>query len=77
MNFLYENENIPADLVPHIHNNKALHAYFESSYGKVRPKNYCGFLSIDGESYFIVPKIVKEDDEARQTFSALNEYITE
>ena len=68
MKYLYENENIPPELVSHIENNKALHPYFESSYGKIKPKNYCGFLSIDGESYFIVPKIANGATENLNIF---------
>ena len=68
MKYLYENQNVPLELVPHIENNKMLHPYFESSYGKVKPKNYCGFLSIEGESYFIVPKIVDDDAQNLNTF---------
>ena len=61
MKFLYENEYIPSELVPHIKDNKPLHPYFEHGFDGIKPKNNCGFLSVDGESYFIVPKIVKTD----------------
>ena len=61
MKFLYENEIIPSELIPHIKENKSLHTYFENSFNGIKPKNTCGFLSVDGESYFIIPKIVKTD----------------
>ncbi len=63
MKFLYENKYIPEVLVPYIEQEKSLHPYFESNYGKIKPKNYCGFLSINNESYFIIPKIA--DDETQ------------
>ena len=68
MKYLYENKNVPLELVPHIENNKTLHPYFESNYENIKPKNYCGFLSIGGESYFIVPKIVDDDAQNLNTF---------
>ena len=62
MKYLYENEFIVKDtstLITKIEQTPALHDYFDSNYGNIKPKtNYCGFLSVDGESYFIVPKIV-------------------
>ena len=62
MKYLYENEFIVKDasaLITKIEQTPALHDYFDSNYGKIKPKtNYCGFLSVEGESYFIVPKIV-------------------
>ncbi|MCF6244004.1 MAG: hypothetical protein L3J43_03090 [Sulfurovum sp.] len=58
MHYLYENQNIPQKLEKYIKENKALHAYFDVSFQGIKPKNYCGFLSIDNESYFIIPKIV-------------------
>lgn len=64
MQYLYENHFIPVDLNRHIEENKPLHAYFGSHFGKIKPKNYCGFLSIDGESHFIVPKIIDDTDRA-------------
>ena len=56
--YLYENSVITDEILSNaIVENKQLHSYFENSYGKMRPKNYCGFLSVDGNDYFIVPKI--------------------
>jgi len=61
MKFLYENEYILSELIPYIQDNKPLHPYFEHSFDGIKSKNNCGFLSVDGESYFIIPKIVKID----------------
>jgi len=57
MNILYENQTIPTELEAFIKNNKSLHLYFEQSFNGIKPKNYCGFLSIENQSYFITPKI--------------------
>jgi 5-methylcytosine-specific restriction enzyme subunit McrC len=60
MLILNENQNIPKELESYIKENKSLHPYFESSFSGIKPKNYCGFLSINGESYFIAPKITTD-----------------
>ncbi len=63
MVYLYENK-VVADtkLTEAIQDNTVLHPYFENSFNGVKPKNTCGFLSVDGESYFIVPKIIGEEN---------------
>ena len=68
MKIFYENQTIPQELVSSIKDNRALHPYFESRFDGVRPKNYCGFLSIKGESYFIVPKIATDDTQNMNIF---------
>ena len=68
MKILYENQNIPQVLTSSIRDNKALHPYFESSFSGVKPKNYCGFLSIGDESYFIVPKIASNEMQNMNIF---------
>ena len=65
---LHENKNIPDGLVPYIKNNKSLYPYFESGFSGIKPKNYCGFLSINNQSYFIVPKITIDDTQNLNTF---------
>ncbi len=62
MMILYENQNIPKDLSKYIRNDKTLHKYFEMNFDGIKPKNYCGFLKIDGEEHFVVPKISSKDD---------------
>ena len=68
MIYLYENQNIPTELEKHIKNNASLHSYFDINFKGIKPKNYCGFLSINDESYFIIPKIVNEDTQNLNTF---------
>ena len=68
MKYLIENQNIPKELEEHIKENKNLHAYFEIRFDGIRPKNYCGFLSIENESYFIIPKITNENNQNLNTF---------
>jgi 5-methylcytosine-specific restriction enzyme subunit McrC len=68
MNYLIENQNIPSILETYIKNTPALHSYFEIRFDGIRPKNYCGFLSINNESYFIIPKITDENTQNLNTF---------
>ncbi len=71
LTYLYENQNINdehKELKKHIENSPSLHKYFESNFNNLKPKNYCGFLSINNESYFIIPKIVDEKTQNLNTF---------
>jgi len=68
MKYLYENQNIPPELESHIKNNLKLHTYFEMRFDGIKPKNYCGFLSINDKSYFIIPKITTKDNQNLNTF---------
>jgi len=74
LKYLYENENIRTELESydilksHIINNKFLHPYFEINFKGIKPKNYCGFLSIGNQNYFIIPKITNEDNKNLNTF---------
>ena len=62
MKILIENQNIPQELESYIKENKSLHLYFETNFKGIKPKNYCGFLSLNDESYFIAPKIINHND---------------
>lgn len=62
MTILYENQNIPTELNCQIKDNKALQPYFEHNFQGIKPKNYCGFLALANENYFIAPKISKDKD---------------
>ncbi len=66
MMILYENQNIPKELSEYMKNDKTLHKYFEMNFDGIKPKNYCGFLKIDGEEYFIVPKISNKNNDTNQ-----------
>ena len=67
MIYLFENETITdKKLREAIEANRSLHDYFESGFDGPKPKNVCGFLSVESESYFIVPKIV-EKPNAQET----------
>ena len=71
MNRLYENQNIPKEyeeLKVHIKNTTTLHKYFESNFNGIKPKNYCGFISFNNESYFIAPKITTDETQNLNTF---------
>jgi 5-methylcytosine-specific restriction enzyme subunit McrC len=70
--YLYENVTIEREkypkLVSNIEKTESLHTYFESTFDGVKPKNYCGFLSIEDESYFIIPKISDSESENLNIF---------
>ena len=68
MNILYENQNIPKELECYIKADKKLQGFFEQSFGGIKPKNYCGFLFVGGQSYFIAPKISSNEDQNMNTF---------
>ncbi len=58
MNYLYENKIIPIELNDYIQRTPILHRYFEQCFNGIKIKNYCGFLYINNQAYFIIPKIV-------------------
>lgn len=62
MQFLYENEYIPSSLKNDIESNKELYPFFEMTFQGIKPKNNCGFLKIQNENYFIVPKIADKEE---------------
>lgn len=68
MEFLIENQNIPKHLNFYIEENKSLHDSFEINFDGIKPKNKCGFLSIENENYFIIPKISNQEDENLNIF---------
>ena len=68
MNYLYENQNIPENLEKYIKNNKLLYPYFEMNFDGIKPKNRCGFLSIENKNYFIIPKISNENEDNLNIF---------
>ncbi|WP_201353286.1 McrC family protein [Hydrogenimonas urashimensis] len=60
MEYLTENRPVPKELAETIRRTPALQPYFKNSFAGVVPDNYCGFLQLEGKSYFIVPKIADE-----------------
>ena len=69
INFLYENQYIKDDdLIETIKITKSLYPYFENSFNGIKPKNYCGFLQIQNENYFIIPKIADAENENLNIF---------
>lgn len=65
MTFLYENDVIPKELEElekYIRSSPSLYSYFENNFEGIKPKNYCGFLSVNNQSYFIAPKIATEEE---------------
>ena len=68
MQILYENINIPNELKSYIQDNISLHPYFDINFSGVKPKNYCGFISINNKSYFIAPKITTSKNQNLNIF---------
>jgi len=63
MNYLYENQTIDEkNIIEFVKENKSLHNSFELNFEGVKPKNSCGFIKINDENYFIIPKISMNDD---------------
>jgi len=66
---LYENKIIKDDeLTKAITDTPKLHKFFKSEFAKIKPDNFCGFLSIDEKSYFIIPKICENEDRNLDIF---------
>ncbi len=68
MQYLYENQYIPQNLEQFIKNSPDLHPYFSIDFKGVKPNNYCGFLSIENQSYFIIPKISDSNNQNLNIF---------
>ena len=71
MNYLFENQYIDekhSHIKEYIRSNKKLHDSFESSFNGIKPKNRCGFLSIQDKNYFIIPKISNHKEEDLNIF---------
>ena len=72
--YLYENTYIDTQLasygvlLEHIQNTPQLHRYFDVDFKGIKPKNYCGFLSVANQGYFIVPKIADENHQNLNLF---------
>lgn len=67
-NILYENQNIPKNLASHVKVETNLHNYFKVDFDGIKPNNYCGFLHVEGQNYFIAPKIANNDDKNLDIF---------
>jgi len=68
LNILYENQVIPKELNSYIQNNKNIHKYFEQNFQGIKTKNYCGFLQINNQAYFIAPKIANDNTKNLDIF---------
>ncbi len=61
MHLLYEYNTITDDnLKSAIKNSEKLQKYFSYNWGNIKAKNYCGLLHVEGEDYYILPKISKD-----------------
>ena len=64
MKYLIENQYIDNyEIEKFIIENKSLYNSFEKDFKGIKPKNCCGFLKINDEDYFIIPKICNEDEK--------------
>lgn len=68
MTYLFENQNIPSSLNSYIKENKSLHKNFDINFEGIKPKNSCGFLTIENKNYFIIPKISNENEQNLNQF---------
>lgn len=65
MKFLVENQYIEdsKEIEFFISTNSSLYNYFELDFKGIKPKNVCGFISLNNQDYFIVPKICDNENE--------------
>ena len=71
ISFLYENQFIPNEhhrLIDYIKHNEAIQKFFTVEFQKIKSNNYCGFLQIQNENYFIIPKIADSETENLNIF---------
>ena len=69
MKYLIENQYINnVEIEEFIIENKSLYNSFEKDFKGIKPKNSCGFLRINNEDYFIIPKICTEDEKNLNIF---------
>jgi 5-methylcytosine-specific restriction enzyme subunit McrC len=63
MKYLVENQYIDnVDIKNYIIENKLLYDGFDLDFRGIKPKNSCGFISLNNENYFIVPKICEKNE---------------
>ena len=75
MKLLYENQNIPKNLALHVEHTKELHSFFDIGFNGIKSDNYCGFLQVDNQDYFIVPKICEEEKKNLDIFLYMLMYV--
>lgn len=68
MNFIIENEYIPKELETFIRENEKLYKSFNVDFKGIKPKNVCGFILLNDENYFIVPKICDKNESNLNIF---------
>lgn len=62
-NSFFEYEEITnSKLKEAVNSNEALHQYFSSDFGKIKASKYCGIVQIEGQDFYILPKISKGQD---------------
>lgn len=67
-NVIYEYQDIPTDITKYIEDKSSLHKYFKPSFSGLKARQYCGILNIEGEDYYILPKIAKEGEHNLNIF---------
>jgi len=63
-NTLYEYTEITnAKLKSYILNTPKLHKYFKLDWNILKSRQYCGILSLEGEDFYLLPKISNKDEK--------------
>jgi len=63
LQYIYENCKIEnKELCNIIKDNKSIQKYFKTSFNHITPNNYCGFISQNNKTFFILPKIANNTD---------------
>ena len=56
------------DLVKAVQKNSELQKYFTSTFDGVKASQYCGILNVEGDDFYILPKITSDEQHNLDTF---------
>ena len=62
-NITYEYCAVDNKLINYIESTPSLHMFFKKDWENLKAKQYCGIINYDGEDFYILPKISKDNDE--------------
>jgi 5-methylcytosine-specific restriction enzyme subunit McrC len=69
LNCFYEYEAIKnSEVLAAVKSNKALQEFFTHAFDGVKASQYCGILNIEGNDYYILPKITTDEQHNLDTF---------
>ena len=67
--YFFEYESITdSKLIEAVKTNKSLQQYFSSSFDGIKATQYCGIINMEGNDYYILPKITTDTKHNLNTF---------